>query len=155
MLVNKKEEWYIYEEASVPTPAKTARAKSTVHTNYALRAKCFVTVILVALFAGYFTVQSEAIIRSGYELVQIKAQLAKIDRENEALRLDIAKLKAPQRIQKIAINELGMVVPQNMYYITASANKPTAQAQPQQEKTVAGQVADYLKAGKAEAHPHN
>jgi cell division protein FtsL len=152
MLVDKKEEWYIYEEEAVPA-AKAPLKNKSVRTNCALRVKCLITVILVALFAGYFTVQSEAIIRSGYTLVQTKAELAKVERENEALRLDIARLKAPQRIQKIAINEMGMIVPKNMYSIT-STNKPTSTVS-QPEKTVAGKVADYLKGSKAEKPANN
>jgi cell division protein FtsL len=147
MLVDKKEQWYIYEEEA-PLAKTPQQNKRIVRTNCALRAKCLVTLILVALFAGYFTVQSEAIIRSGYALVQTKAALAKAERENETLKLDIARLKSPQRIQQIAINEMGMIVPKNMYSIYSPA-KPSASAAPQPEKTVAGQALAYLK-GKAE-----
>lgn len=151
MLVDKKEEWYVYEEVATPQVSeKPLKAKHTARTNCALRIKCLLTVILTALFAGYFTVQSEAIIRSGYDLVKTKAELAKVERENEALRLDIAKLKAPQRIQKIAINELGMIVPKNMYSIASA--KVNTTVSPQADKTLAGQVADYLKGNKAEKH---
>lgn len=152
MLVEKKEEWYLYEEEA-PLAKAPLKNKSIVRTNYALRAKCLLTVILTALFAGYFTVQSEAIIRSGYALVQSKAELAKVERENEALRLDIARLKAPQRIQKIAINEMGMIVPKNMYSITSQTNQNT-DAAPKSEKTVAGQFAEYFKGGKTEKPAH-
>ncbi|MCE5286844.1 MAG: cell division protein FtsL [Pelosinus sp.] len=153
MLVDKKEEWYIYEEQAAAA-AKAPLKNKSVHTNCLLRVKCLITVMLVALFAGYFTVQSEAIIRSGYTLVQTKGELAKVERENEALRLDIARLKAPQRIQKIAINEMGMIVPKNMYSIS-STSTPNTGVTPQNEKTVAGQLADYLKGGKAEKPAHN
>ena len=80
MLVNKKQEWEIYEEQSVS--ANAASASESGRPNIALRSKCLMTVIMVAIIAMFVTVQSEAIVRSGYTLVQMKAQLSKIQKEN-------------------------------------------------------------------------
>jgi len=110
MLVNRKQHMDVYEEHLAPAVVKTLPK-----LNIPLRGKCLVTVLLVAVIAIFVTMRSEAIIRTGYELVQMKSQALSLQRENELLRLDIARLKSPQRIQAIASIELGMVMPQNVY----------------------------------------
>jgi cell division protein FtsL len=138
MLVNKKQEWDIYEQLEVPSVKKRCSQKPDI----ALRVKCLTTVILIALAAIIVTACSESIIRAGYELVQLKSQVNKLEKENELLQLDIAKLRSPQRIQTIAINELGMVVPQNVYY---AENMPqSTKAKPEKEKSMISMVLNSL-----------
>ncbi len=110
MLVNRKQENYNYKQDSAPQNVNNKRPSTSRH-----KVQCLCVVILLAFMAMFKTVQSEIIVSKGYELVQIKAQVAKIQTENEQLRLQIARLKSPQRIQTIAMQELGMIVPQNIY----------------------------------------
>ncbi len=153
MLVNRKQDWDIYEEQS--TLPKVEHLPQTSRLNIALRVKCLVTVVIAAIIAMVVTVQSESIVRNGYDLVKMKAQVAKIEKENEILRLDIAKLKSPQRIQQIATSELGMVVPQNVYCAATTSNNVVNQGNQTNvnanNKIPTDQVANFLKAGKAEA----
>lgn len=114
MLVQKKQEYIYEQEAILPTPKIVRKADKR------LRVKCLLMVILVAVMAAVTTLQSAAIIQSGYDLVKVKSQVAKIEKENEQLRLDISKLKSPQRIEEYATKNLGMVVPKNAYYATAA-----------------------------------
>jgi len=145
MLVNKKQEWNIeQEQTALPSIAQ----KSRINTN--LRAKCFIIVIMAAVIAMFVTMRSETIIRAGYDLVQMKAQLIKLEKENDSLRLDIAKLKSPQRIQSIATTELGMVVPQNIY-CAANNVKVIQDNTTKEEQSLLGQMLIGLKASKAEA----
>lgn len=124
MLLHKKQETYVYEqEAASPAPKTVQKADKR------LRVKCLTLVVIAAVMAVVTTMQSAAIIQSGYDLVKIKAQVAKVEKENELLRLDIAKLKAPQRIEEFAVKELGMVVPKNAYYASA-AMAVNGQSQP-------------------------
>ena len=110
MLANRKQQNDLYQQQET-----TTIIRSLPQLDIALRTKCLITVVLVAIVAIFVTARSEAIIRAGYDLVQIKSQAISMQRENELLRLDIAKLKSPQRIQFIATAELGMVMPQNVY----------------------------------------
>ncbi|CQR71298.1 Cell division protein FtsL [Sporomusa ovata DSM 2662] len=113
MLVHKKQEIPVCEqETALPTPKMVRKADKQ------LRAKCLMLVILAAVMAAVTTIQSAAIIQAGYDLVRVKSQVAKIEKENELLRLDIAKLKSPQRIEEYATKNLGMVVPKNAYFAT-------------------------------------
>lgn len=111
MLVNRKQQSDIYQQQE-----NTPVVRDLPKLNIALRIKCLITVLLVVGVAVVVTVRSEAIIRAGYELVQMKSQALSLQRENELLQLEIAKLRSPQRIQKIATVELGMVAPQHVYY---------------------------------------
>ncbi|WP_425060768.1 Cell division protein FtsL [Sporomusa carbonis] len=114
MLVHKKQELYVYEqEAASPAPRPVQKVDKR------LRVKCLTLVAIAILMAAVITIQRAAIVQAGYDLVKLKGQVAKIEKENELLRLDIAKLKSPQRIEEIATKELGMVVPKNAYYASA------------------------------------
>ena len=119
MLVSKKQNWENYQEAAA-TPAVKPSAKPQTGQSKSLRSKCVAAITLFAVMAMLVTLQSASIVKSGYELVQIKAQLAALEKENDYIRLDIAKLKSPQRIQTIATRELGMITPKNIYHASAA-----------------------------------
>jgi cell division protein FtsL len=133
MLVNRKQQNDVYEQHEAPSIIR-----SLPKLDIALRAKCLTTVILIAIVAIFVTVRSEAIIRAGYDLVQIKSQALSLQRENELLRLDIAKLKSPQRIQYIATAELGMVMPQSVYRVESTPK--SMQPNTEKEKKMVSQV---------------
>lgn len=113
MLAKRKEEFALYEEEQLMLePA--AQPKPMI--NKKLRAKCAVFVLLFAGLAMFTTIRSETIVSEGYALVQAKSQTAQIEKENERLRLEIAQMKAPQRIEEIAVTDLGMIVPKEVYF---------------------------------------
>lgn len=138
MLANRKQQNDVYQQQETPTIIR-----SLPKLDIALRSKCLITVVLVAVVAIFVTVRSEAIIRAGYDLVQMKSQALSLQRENELLRLDIAKLKSPQRIQYIATAELGMVVPTNVY--RAESIPKNVQSNADKEKTLISQVVNTVK----------
>lgn len=147
MLVHKKQEMYVYEqEAASPAPKVVKKADKR------LRAKCLILVVIATVMAVVTTMQSAAIVQAGYDLVKVKSQVAKVEKENELLRLDIAKLKSPQRIEEIATKELGLVMPKNAYYASATA-PANSQPQPVAAKTegVADKMLSAFKVNKAEA----
>lgn len=141
MLVNRKHQSDVYEQHEVP-PVRRSLPKLDI----ALRARCLATVILLVAIAIVATVRSEAIVRNGYDLVQMKSKTLSLQKENELLRLDIAKLKSPQRIQAIATTELGMVMPQGVY--CAANNVQSVQANTEKEKGLVSQVVNTLKSSK-------
>ena len=142
MLVNRKQEW-AYESAPQWAPPPVA---VTAPRPYPSRRRQFLQLILLAAtLAMLITIHSEYMVRAGYDLVEMKAQAAKLEKENDLLRLEIAKLKSPQRIQQIATSQFGMVVPQNAYYATAAKPAGTDVA-----GTKAG-MASVLNMSKAEA----
>lgn len=147
MLVNKKQNWEMYQEPAA-TPAQKPSSRPHTKTNSGLRSKCIIVISLIAVMAMLVTLQSASIVKAGYELVQIKAQMAKMEKENDYIKLDIAKLKSPQRIQLIATQELGMITPKAVYHASASVSQP---AKAGDEGKVASRAANVLGMNKAEA----
>lgn len=150
MLASRKQQWVVVDQEQTALTSDRCLPK----VNVALRVKCLIMVVLVVAIAFFATIRSEAIVRDGYELVQMKAQVVKLEKENELMRLDIAKLKAPQRIQNIATTQLGMVLPQTVYCATVTPPATVAvnsQVNGQEDKNFTSQVLNAVKSAKAEA----
>ena len=64
--------------------------------------------VLVLLFSAW---QHFELLRHGYRLEQMQRERATEEEINRHLRLEIETLLAPQRIEKLAIEQLGMVAP--------------------------------------------
>ncbi len=56
----------------------------------------------------------------GYTLMQEKERVQQLQRENDNLRVDIAKLESPERIYTMATKQLGMVMPAHVLYAPSS-----------------------------------
>ena len=52
----------------------------------------------------------------GYALVATNNQAEQLELENERLRVEIAQLKSPERIKRIAMEELNMIIPRKTYF---------------------------------------
>ena len=115
MLAKRQGHWEIHHEERVSPPVKP-KAKTDVR----LRSQCFTLIIIAVVMGMTAAVQSAAVVKAGYALVQAKADVAKVVKETEILRLEIAKLKSPQRIETIAVQQLGMIMPQKTYYAAAA-----------------------------------
>ena len=81
-----------------------------------LRSRCQIAFIIISILAMLVTVRSGISASRGYALVATQNQAQQLEQENERLRVEIAKLKSPQRINQIAYDELGMTVPKKMYF---------------------------------------
>jgi len=78
------------------------------------RTRVFGTVayaVLFALLGILIASRYAAVARIGYEITELKAEVAGLERENERLRLDIAQLRSVDRIEEIAVAQLGMERP--------------------------------------------
>ncbi|TCS80857.1 cell division protein FtsL [Pectinatus cerevisiiphilus] len=104
-----------------PTRSYMSRSKqrtvgSKVNLNSKLRLQCLVLVVLVSAMGMFITFRNGIAAKQGYELVKMKQSVAMLEKDNARLKLDIAGLKSPERIKKIAVNELGMVLPSKVYF---------------------------------------
>jgi len=131
-------------------PEKTERC-SLKTPRRCLRTECLASAVIVGLLAMFVTWGSSAIVKSGYELVQARACLSKMEKQNELLRLEMAQLKSPQRIQNIAVGQLGMMKPQLIYVVAKeeSGNKPVKEGA---TETVAARRSILFGNARAEAH---
>ena len=64
--------------------------------------------VVVLLFSAW---QHFELIRHGYRLEQMQRERATEQEINRHLRLEIETLRAPQRIEKLATEQIGMVAP--------------------------------------------
>ena len=115
----REEEFYIEEEAAVDAARPSERyphPAARPHINAHLRSRAAILALVVTVAASVITVRSGLSATRGYELVQMQRAAAQLERENQQLELDIAHLKAPQRIRDIETNDLGMIVPKDVYF---------------------------------------
>ena len=118
-------------------------------SRHCLRTECVVSALLIGFLAMFVTWGSSAIVKAGYELVQARACLTKLEKQNELLRLEMARLKSHQRIQEIAVKQLGMIKPQTVY-IAAKENQPIKEGA---NEKVATRGTVLFGNARAEAHP--
>ena len=67
-----------------------------------------IVLVLVLMFSAW---QHFELLRHGYRLEQMQRERAAEEEINRHLRLEIETLRAPQRIEKLATDRLGMVAP--------------------------------------------
>ena len=109
---------YEYEEATAPAPhteiPKEPLIRREVNTNLrnCLRAIFF----LIAFGAMVVTLLGGISANNGYTLLETQQNADQLEQENERLKIEIAQLKSPARIESIAVEQLHMQVPQNMYF---------------------------------------
>jgi len=109
---------YEYEEVAAPAPQveppKEPLIRREVNTNLrnCLRAIFF----LIAFGAMVVTLLGGIGAKNGYTLLETQQTADQLEQENERLKIEIAQLKSPTRIESIAVEQLHMQVPQNMYF---------------------------------------
>ena len=113
----EKEAYEEYELAAKPAPPPRLRQRERIHIclDEQMRRRCKTLLALLAVMAMTITVRSGISASRGYDLVHTEQQAEAIEQENERLKIDIARLKSPQRIKDIATKDLGMEVPQQVY----------------------------------------
>lgn len=80
------------------------------------RSHCQIMFLTVAVLAMLVTIGSGVSASRGYALVEVQQQAEALEQENERLKIDIAKLKSPERIKNIAKDQLEMEVPKHTYF---------------------------------------
>ncbi len=105
-------------EKTLPTPAPTPKRRPTLNTH--LRSRCFLLLALVCVMAMAITARSGITASRGYDLVQLEQQAETLEKENEHLKIEIAQMKSPERVRRIAIEDLGMITPKTVYFATST-----------------------------------
>ena len=79
----------------------------------------------------------------GYEVVKTQQTVVQLAKDNDTLDVEVASLKSPVRIQKIAEEQLGMVLPDSFVYSTKSTTS---------ERKCTSETANYRLAGKSSSY---
>ena len=102
------------EREALHRAARQPLYKTVINTT--LRARCQIMFIAVTILAMAVTVGSGINASRGYALIEVQKEAADLEQENERLKIEIAKLKSPERIKAIASDQLGMEVPRQTYF---------------------------------------
>ena len=93
------------------------------------RRECFSLLglgLLVFLFVLLFAGQHFQCVRYGYQVEQLKTDRAALEEWNRQLRLEQASLADPERIDRLARTQLGMVSPSPQQVIRVGEPEPAA-----------------------------
>ncbi len=63
------------------------------------------------------------IVRLGYQIQALEQQKEDLERINRSLRIEASSLSAPERIEKIAVERLGMVRPAKKHVVVVKRKK--------------------------------
>ena len=110
-MLARKEDAYLYD---IPVPAEAAPAVQAEVPREPLLRHQLNTNLRNYLRAVFFLGGIGA--KSGYTLLETQQKAEQLEQENERLKIEIAQLKSPSRIESIAVQELHMQVPQNIYF---------------------------------------
>ncbi|WP_224245328.1 cell division protein FtsL [Hyalangium gracile] len=86
-------------------------------------------VLLAALFAavGILHVTSRVlVVDMGYRLSKAEAESRGLTRENDRLKLELATLRAPARLERLAREQLGMMMPPGSAVVALQPELPSA-----------------------------
>jgi cell division protein FtsL len=94
--------------------------------------RLFPAALMVAAFAaiGVMHVMSRVeVVDSGYRLSQLEQRSQALSLENDRLKLELATLKSPARLERVARDQLGMGAPPSSAVLTVtSPHRPLARA---------------------------
>ncbi|NMA01967.1 MAG: cell division protein FtsL [Clostridia bacterium] len=76
-----------------------------------------VCITLIFIIGLSLVVQNAVINNLGYQIGQYKAEITALDIENEKIKLELSSLAALSRIEDVAINQLGMIAPNDIKYV--------------------------------------
>ena len=109
---------YTYEEEMRPAPQKEPPKEPLIRreVNTNLRNCLRAIFFLIAFGAMVVTLLGGISANNGYTLLETQQNADQLEQENERLKIEIAQLKSPARIEAIAVGQLHMQVPQNMYF---------------------------------------
>lgn len=74
-------------------------------------------IILLSMMFTLYVWQSTKMIEVKLRIKKIEKDISNIENGNSDLRAEISKLQSLNRIESVARNELGMVIPKNLIYI--------------------------------------
>lgn len=109
ILAKEKYDYYDLEQISRPTK----RIKKVRRLKFKNNPRFVAVVIVLSLFVmGLLLAGRYAQIAStGYQIVKLKKQLTTVQNESDQLEIQVEKLQALDRIEKVAVERLGMQKP--------------------------------------------
>jgi hypothetical protein len=82
------------------------------------------------------------VVDAGYRLSSAEAHSRVLQRENDRLKLELATLKTPARLERLAREKLGMGLPAAGAVLAVGPQRATPSRQARAARTVTAQVAE-------------
>jgi len=116
-------------------------------------AAALVVAALAILPALLYVFQRTEAAKTGYSILHLQRELARLESEYVRLHATVSTLRSPQRIERIATSELGMVPPRQRQ-LAAITMAPTIAAEPPPAtaRSLLQRVGAWLGLGEAQAH---
>lgn len=119
MLARKAVVGHVKRDVLLGVQAKKARASVVFDISPLMRQIIQGIAILVG-FLLIMMAMNAYTTKLGYEVVKTQQTVVQLAKDNDTLDVEVASLKSPVRIQKIAEEQLGMVLPDSFVYSTKS-----------------------------------
>ena len=119
MLASKSVVGHVKRDVLLGVQAKKARASVVFDISPLMRQIIQGIAILVG-FLMIMMAMNAYTTKLGYEVVKTQQTVVQLAKDNDTLDVEVASLKSPVRIQKIAEEQLGMVLPDSFVYSTKS-----------------------------------
>lgn len=110
----------IYKPIAVSNPEREPEASFPFPLKWVNRHLALLALAIALAFIGcsLFNVWAHhQVISLGYEISQASQEEQDLLQENKKLRLELAALKSPRRIENVALKELGFINPQKQQLI--------------------------------------
>ena len=119
MLARKAVVGHVKRDVLLGVQAKKARASVVFDISPLMRQIIQGIAILVG-FLMIMMAMNAYTTKLGYEVVKTQQTVVQLAKDNDTLDVEVASVKSPVRIQKIAEEQLGMVLPDSFVYSTKS-----------------------------------
>lgn len=119
MLARKAVVGQVKRDVLIGVQAKKAKA-SVVFDISPLMKQIIQGIAILAGFLMIIMAMNAYTTKLGYEVVKTQQTVVQLAKDNDTLDVEVASLKSPVRIQKIAEEKLGMVLPDSFVYSTKS-----------------------------------
>lgn len=119
MLARKAVVGHVKRDVLLGVQARKARA-SVVFDISPLMKQIIQGIAILVCFLMIMMAMNAYTTKLGYEVVKTQQTVVQLAKDNDTLDVEVASLKSPVRIQKIAEEQLGMVLPDSFVYSTKS-----------------------------------
>lgn len=119
MLARKAVVGHVKRDVLLGVQARKARASVVFDISPLMRQIIQGIAILVG-FLMIMMAMNAYTTKLGYEVVKTQQTVVQLAKDNDTLDVEVASLKSPVRIQRIAEEQLGMVLPDSFVYSTKS-----------------------------------
>jgi len=127
-----------------------SHAAGRLRTSPTMRAVAFA--LLVVLPAAFYVYERAQVARTGYRILQLQHEVNALQTQRDRLIAAAVALKTPERIERIATTDLGMVPPRQQQMAALTVAPAAAAGQVDLgRRTAWDQLRSWL-GGRAEAH---